>query len=1104
MNDDSNQPNNQQDDSTVRPPEQSPPPFQAPFRVLSYFEGRWTGLLVVVLVFGVVGAVTLFTSFAATPTQSLFGPSVVPTTPSDPDSQAVELGVKFQSTTAGTISGIRYYKSSDNTGSHSGTLWSADGTKLASASFSNETDSGWQQVNFSSPITITPHTTYVASYHTNSGHYADDTGGFPASNSTDLTILNDGQSGPNGVYAYGSGSRFPTNGWQASNYYVDVIFNPGATGTTPPPATGGTGSTAGSGSSGGTTSTGSLAVDKQVTTHGSTPSSNLTSPSFSTSKPNELILAFIASDGPNKSNGQSFKVKGGGLSWSLRKRSNGQAGDAEIWQAIAANPLNNVQVKASRMNGKYDGSLTVVSFSGANTTSNGVVAAASAANGAPKVSLKTTANGSWVWGVANDWDKAIARTVPAGQVKVDEYLPPVGDTYWLQNSQSTTPNSGTTVVLNDTAPTTDRWNYAAIEIVPSGVSGGGGPTTAPSDPTNLSVTAASQTTINLTWSSGSNASSYQVYRDGSAIGNAVTGTSYADTGLTPSTAYTYQVQALGSTGLVSNFSNSASATTAAPTTNTGPAAPTNLTATAPSSTEVDLNWAASSGASQYSVVRDGIVIQSGITTTNYKDTTVAAGTSYSYDVVAQDANNTSSAPSSNVSVTSPTVVDTTKPGAPTNLVSTSVTDTQVNLSWSPSTDNIAIASYNVYRDGTLIGSVTDITNTSYGDGTVNANTKYSYSVTAVDGNNNESAKSNSVSVTTLPTPTPPPNGGGGGGGTVPPVSGQFSVSGSTIVDPFGKQFVPVGDNVNGKDWVWDQPTIGESAAAKGAWHWNAIRLNTCEQGVDNQECGNFGGVPQSGWHTNDDLTAIVNEYTAQHIVVILDNLHAPNLDGSFCSNQAACNDYWKAEAAQYANNPYVWFELQNEPGGTGADVSTGSQWYQTQTQMAAAVRSSAPNNIIVMDGAQFGQDNSENGCDGWDLGASAIYNDGAGIESAYHNVVFAWHAYSSTANTGCSASQAQARITGYVNAVKGTGIPIIMDEMGYGNCDYCSQAAFDGVMSVAQQLGLGVLLWHGSENNGFFPQANTTWFNVTDPSQLLPEGQALWDYAHNNPYYGGG
>ncbi len=154
--------------------------------------------------------------------------SATPTLAADPDTAAIELGVKFQADVKGRITGIRFYKSTTNTGTHTGTLWSNTGTKLASATFT-ETASGWQQVNFTTPVNIAANTVYVASYHTNKGHYADDTSYFATAgfDNPPLHALRDGASGPNGVYRYGS-SGFPTNTYQSDNYWVDVVFQPSA------------------------------------------------------------------------------------------------------------------------------------------------------------------------------------------------------------------------------------------------------------------------------------------------------------------------------------------------------------------------------------------------------------------------------------------------------------------------------------------------------------------------------------------------------------------------------------------------------------------------------------------------------------------------------------------------------------------------------------------------------------------------------------------------------------------------------------------------------------------------------------------------------------
>src|SRR5256885_3140628 len=90
----------------------------------------------------------------------------------------LELGVQFKSDSDGYITGIRFYKSDANTGTHVAHLWSRSGALLASATFANETASGWQQVNFPTPVPIIANTVYVGSYQTSVGHLSMDQGYF--------------------------------------------------------------------------------------------------------------------------------------------------------------------------------------------------------------------------------------------------------------------------------------------------------------------------------------------------------------------------------------------------------------------------------------------------------------------------------------------------------------------------------------------------------------------------------------------------------------------------------------------------------------------------------------------------------------------------------------------------------------------------------------------------------------------------------------------------------------------------------------------------------------------------------------------------------------
>jgi hypothetical protein len=138
----------------------------------------------------------------------------------------VEVGQKFESDVAGTITGIRFFKGSLDTGVHTGELWDSAGDLLASATFTNESASGWQTVTFSSPVNIAANTVYVISYHTTASYITYTPNGLSGTiTNGPLHILGNGVSGPDGVYKYGA-SAFPTvyNG-QAPNYWVDVQFS---------------------------------------------------------------------------------------------------------------------------------------------------------------------------------------------------------------------------------------------------------------------------------------------------------------------------------------------------------------------------------------------------------------------------------------------------------------------------------------------------------------------------------------------------------------------------------------------------------------------------------------------------------------------------------------------------------------------------------------------------------------------------------------------------------------------------------------------------------------------------------------------------------------
>lgn len=463
--------------------------------------------------------------------------------------------------------------------------------------------------------------------------------------------------------------------------------------------------------------------------------------------------------------------------------------------------------------------------------------------------------------------------VPTGWTVVNIHYQPTGGTWttvpgvpmvaactgWVTYTANLGSATGMAAVFNNGSGTWDNKggvNYALgtgisdVEngAVTTGVNPCNADTTAPSVPTALTGSALDSNTVSLSWTASTDnvgVLGYKVFRNGTQIGTATTGTSYTDNTAVGATTYSYTVSAYDAANNVSAVSVAKSITTPTPVDTQAPTVPGGLTASNVAATSATVSWTASTdnvGVSAYLVFRGGVQIAS-TAATSYNDTGLTASTAYSYTIKAQDAAGNTSAASAALPVTTTPVggntatvyykntanwttvnihysptggtwtavpgvpmtlactgwyskaislgsatglqavfnngagtwdnkgganyalgmgvsainagvvtttnpctgVDGTAPTVPTALVAGAVSGTSVAFSWTASTDNVGVTGYKVFRNGVQVGTTTTA---SYTDTTVVASTSYTYTVQAYDAAGNVSASSTGLAVTT--------------------------------------------------------------------------------------------------------------------------------------------------------------------------------------------------------------------------------------------------------------------------------------------------------------------------------------------------------------------
>ncbi|CAM4277970.1 N-acetylmuramoyl-L-alanine amidase [Flavobacterium terrigena] len=228
----------------------------------------------------------------------------------------------------------------------------------------------------------------------------------------------------------------------------------------------------------------------------------------------------------------------------------------------------------------------------------------------------------------------------------------------------------------------------------------------------------------LTWTTSANATAYNVYRNGVLYASSLTGTTYTNTAVTSGTTYSYYVVAKNTTASQTTNSNGTQTVVAL---NCAVPGSFTISATAECSgttSRVNLSWTASANATSYDVYRNGNLYASDVTGTQFLNTFITVGATYTYSMIAK--NNIGTLANSNGTVSATAVVCAPGSFTATATATCSGTTSAINLTWTASANAI---SYDIYRNGNLYAS--DVTGTSFlNTYLITAGTTYTYYVKA--------------------------------------------------------------------------------------------------------------------------------------------------------------------------------------------------------------------------------------------------------------------------------------------------------------------------------------------------------------------------------------
>ena len=268
----------------------------------------------------------------------------------------------------------------------------------------------------------------------------------------------------------------------------------------------------------------------------------------------------------------------------------------------------------------------------------------------------------------------------------------------------------------------------------------------------------------------------------------------------------------------------------------------------------------------------------------------------------------------------------------------------------------------------------------------------------------------------------------------------FKVVGTKIYDPKGQEFIAKGVNVNGPGFGWPGDTPGYANDIIDRWKFNSIRLNVKE-------------LDPAPWKyaENGTIDEIIDTYTDKGAVVVLEPHE--NTGGYFTGSELdKLETWWRQQADKYKDNPYVWFNTSNEPGGSkSANSENVAKWVNQNQRIINAIRDEGADNVIVVDGHYWGQDVGEWNSSPVKESKSAILGSSSQLKDPEKKLVFSVHLYDQWI-------YGQSKMADYFDRVQDAGVPLIIGEYG-ATKDGKFKEAVSSMFNTAVPREIGRMAW---------------------------------------------